>query len=122
MKAVTSLGKFLFAIPMLIFGLFHFMNAQGMAGMVPIPGGVIWVYVTGVGLLAAGVSMLIGRLDKLATVLLALMLLIFVFAIHLPGAIEGNQPSTSNLLKDLALAGGALMYAHGLARDNQAVG
>ncbi len=122
MKAVTSLGKFLFAIPMLIFGLFHFMNAQGMAGMVPIPGGVIWVYVTGVGLLAAGVSMLIGRLDKLATVLLALMLLIFVFAIHLPGAMEGNQPSTSNLLKDLALAGGALMYAHGLARDNQAVG
>ena len=122
MKAVTGLGKYLFAIPLLIFGLFHFMGANDMAGMVPIPGGAIWVYITGAGLIAAAISMFIGKLDKLATVLLALMLLIFVFAIHLGGAMEGNQASTANLLKDLAMAGGALMYANSMAKDDSVIG
>ena len=41
-------------------------------------------------------------------------LLIFVFAIHLPGALAGGdsgQMSMMSLLKDLAIAGGALVYA-----------
>ena len=117
MNAITALGKWLYALPMLVFGVFHFMNANQMAGMVPIPGGSIWVYVTGLAFLAAGISILLGRLDKLAAILLALMLLIFALSIHLPSVLGGNQSSMSSLLKDIALAGGALMYARGLARD-----
>ncbi|CAM4033867.1 MULTISPECIES: hypothetical protein [Flavobacterium] len=41
---ISALGRFSFFIPMVIFGLFHFMNAKAMAGMVPIPGGVFWIY------------------------------------------------------------------------------
>ena len=45
MNAITGLGKYFFAIPMLIFGVFHFMGANEMAAMAP--GGVISVYFTG---------------------------------------------------------------------------
>ncbi len=60
-------------------------------------------------------------MDKLAAVLLALMLLIFVLSIHLPGVMGGSESSMPALLKDIALAGGALMYA-GMAKDNAVIG
>ena len=47
---ISKIGKYLFAIPMVIFGLFHFLNASAMAGMVPIPGGEFWIYLTGLSL------------------------------------------------------------------------
>lgn len=122
MKSITGLGKYFLAISVLVFGVFHFMNANAMAGMVPIPGGAVWVYITGAGLIAAAISIFIGKYDKLGTVLLGVMLLIFALSIHLPGAIDGDQSSTSNFLKDLAMAGGAWMYAHGLAKDNAVIG
>lgn len=107
----TNLGRIMYAVPMAIFGLFHFMNANAMAGMVPVPGGVIWVYLTGVALVAAGVSIIIKKKASLATLLLGILLLIFAFTIHLPGAIDGAQASTSNFLKDFALAGAALFMS-----------
>ncbi len=117
MNALLSLGKYLYAIPFAIFGIFHFMGAEAMAGMVPIPGGVIWVYITGLALLAAVVSMLTGKKDKLATMLLGVLMLIFALAIHLPGALGGDQAATASLLKDLSLAGAAWMYAQHQAVD-----
>lgn len=107
MKNLPLIGKFCYAIPMILFGVFHFGGADSMKGMVPIPGGVLWVYVTGVALVAAGVSIIIGKKAKLATQLLGLMLLIFAMSIHLPGAMGGNDMSMATFLKDLALAGGA---------------
>ncbi len=124
MNAIINLGKYLFAIPFAIFGIMHFMNAEAMAGMTPF-GGVIMVYITGLALVAAAVSIIIGKMDKLASVLLALMLLIFVFAIHLPGVMSGDEAqmmiSMPNVLKDTMLAGGALMYAS-MAKDNAVIG
>jgi len=122
MSTVTGLGKYLFSVPALIFGFFHLMNANAMAAMVPLPGGVIWVYLTGICMIAAAVSIYIGKLDKLATVLLALLFLIYAFSLHLSGAIAGDQASTGNFLKDLGLAGGALMYAHSMAKDKGIIG
>lgn len=109
----TKVARWLYSIPFGIFGLFHFMNAGQMAGMIPgfIPGGAFWVYLTGAALLAACISFIIEKKVYLAGQLLALMLLIFVLTIHLPGVLDGNQASVSNMLKDLALAGGALMMA-----------
>jgi len=106
-------GRLLFALPFGIFGILHFMMAENMAGMVPgfIPGGVVWVYLTGVALLAACVSFVIQKEVRLAGLLLALMLIVFVLSIHLPGVISGSESAMPNLLKDTALAGGALLLA-----------
>jgi putative oxidoreductase len=120
MNALLGLGKYLYAIPFAVFGIFHFMNADAMAGMAF---GQVWlVYLTGVAHIAATVSMLIGKMDKLATVLLALMLIIFVLAVHLQGAMDGDQGSMSALLKDVMLAGAALLYAKNEAKDNAVIG
>ncbi len=108
----VTIGKYLFAIPFLVFGLFHLMDAQGMAGMVPgfIPGGVFWVYLTGLAFIAASVSIFINKKVALAMQLLALMLIIFVLTIHLPATIN-DMSAAPNLLKDLSLAGGALLLS-----------
>ncbi|MDH3244826.1 MAG: hypothetical protein OEM26_09435 [Saprospiraceae bacterium] len=123
MKSIIGLGKYIFAIPFFIFGIMHFMNADAMAGMAP--GGVVMVYITGVALVAAAISIIIGKLDKLACVLLAVMLLLFVILIHAQGLGSDDEmqmaASMSNLLKDLALAGGALLCA-GQAKDNSVIG
>ena len=120
MNAILNIGKYLYAIPFAIFGVFHFMNAQAMAGMAF--GSTILVYLTGVALIAATISILIGKVDKLAATLLALFLILTAVLVHLPGATEGDQASTSNLLKDLALAGAAMMYARNAAKDNAVIG
>ena len=120
MNSILSIGRYLYAAPFLVFGIFHFMSAEAMKGMAF--DSVALVYLSGAGLIAAAVSMLIGKLDKLAATLLAVMLLLFVFLIHLGGAMEGDQGSTSSLLKDLALAGAALMYAKHVAKDPAVIG
>jgi uncharacterized membrane protein YphA (DoxX/SURF4 family) len=91
----------------------HFMNANQFAGMVPsfVPGGVFWVYLTGAALLAAAVSFIIKKHVQLAGQLLAALMLVFVFTVHLPSIIGGNMMSMGSLLKDMSLAGGSLLFA-----------
>ena len=115
-------------MPFAIFGLLHFMNAEGMAEhVVPkyMPAPNIWVYLGGAGLIAASISILISKYDKLATTLLAIYLLLMVGMVHLGAAMSGGdgaQGAMSMLLKDLALAGAAMMYAKHLARDRSVIG
>lgn len=112
MNTLPAIGRFLYALPMAAFGLFHFLNAEALAGIVPVPGGRFWVYLTGAAFLAAAAAILTGRQAVLASRLLGLMLLIFVLSIHLPGVLGAPDPgsmqlSMTMLLKDTALAGGA---------------
>lgn len=110
---VKIIGRVLFAVPMVLFGLMHLMNAEQMIGIVPtyIPGPLFWVYFTGIALSLAGISILINRLVEWSGILLGVMLLIFVFIIHIPQVLAGNQMEMVTILKDLALAGGAFYIA-----------
>ena len=103
-------GTILFAIPLLAFGLAHFANASQMAGMIPswMPFGIVWVYLTGLALIAAAVSFIIDKKVELAGKLLALMLVICVVTMHIPSLLGGNEMAMPNVLKDLAMAGAAL--------------
>ena len=116
-KHLFMAGRILFALPFLLFGGFHLMAAKDMAGFVPAMfpgGGEFWVYVTGVIFIATSLAILAKKWMKEAALLLALQLLIFILTVWLPqlGA-EGQQGQVAmvNLLKDLALLGGALTYA-----------
>ena len=117
MNGIIGLGKYFFAIPMGIFGIMHFVAADQMAGMAP--GGKFMVYFTGLALVLAAVSIVIGKMDKLAAVLLAVMLLLFIIP-HAQGMAE-NEAEMFNILKNIAMAGGALLYA-GQAKDNAVIG
>jgi len=106
MKVLTDLvARLLFALPMLMFGVFHFMNAEGMATMAPF-GGVIVVYITGLALVAAAVSIVIKKKAALATLLLGVFLLLTAFTVWAPQLAE-NEMAMPTMMKDLALAGGA---------------
>ncbi|PJZ71495.1 DoxX family protein [Leptospira perolatii] len=116
---VKNIGKYIYGAVMLIFGLSHLANGEKMAGMVPafIPGGVIWVYVTGLALIAAAVSIFINKKTKLATLLLAILIGIFVATIHVPNVINKVPYAEVTLLKDVALIGAALIIS-GISKDN----
>lgn len=112
-------ARVLFALPFFVFGINHFAVPGQLAGVVPafVPGAgsFFWVYLTGAIFLATSVAMMANRLVRTAGILLAAMLLTFVFTVHLPALIgggEGAGMAMTNLLKDAALAGGALLVAH----------
>jgi len=109
----TSVARGLFALPFLVFGLTHFAFADGMAGMVPVPGGVFWIYLTGAALVAGSIGILTRRLGTWAALGLALLMLTFALTVHVPGLANAasQQMSLIGLLKDTALAGGALAWA-----------
>ncbi len=111
----TTLARVLYGLPFAVFGFNHFMYAQQMTGMVPsfMPFKIFWVYLTGAALIAAAISIISTIHIRLASLLLALMLFIFVAFIHLPGVLNQQtmQMAMAGLLKDLSLAGAALFIA-----------
>ncbi|MFQ6609422.1 MAG: DoxX family membrane protein [Fidelibacterota bacterium] len=113
MTKCQNVARIIFAIPFIIFGIMHFMNAGAMTDMVPsfVPGGVFWVYLTGLALILAGVSIIIQKYTHLASKLLAALLAIFVLTIHLPKLIGGDMMAMAGLLKDFSMMGGALLIA-----------
>jgi hypothetical protein len=102
---MNMVGRILYGLPLLVFGLLHFMGAQMMAGMVPsyVPGGILWVYITGVALILAAIAIIANRL-------LGIMLLSFALMIHLPLLLSGDQSAMPSLLKDISLAGAAFFF------------
>ena len=115
---LSKIGIILYALVIGTFGVMHFMNADGMAKMVPdyMPGaGKIWVYITGAGMILAAIAFLTGKYSRLAGILLAVMLLIFILTLHVPGIMNADEATKGmymgNLLKDTAIAGAALIIA-----------
>jgi len=115
MKNITSIGRVLFAFPFIIFGINHFLMLDYYAGMLTsfIPLGAYTIILTGILLIAAGVSIITKKYVKQSTILLAVLLFIFILTIHIPHLfIPADKPlSIIALLKDISLMGGSLMIA-----------
>lgn len=121
MKHLSTIGRILFALPFGIMGLNHFFIYSYYVGIVSsfIPGGGFTVIITGLALIAACVAIVSKKFIQVACLLLALLLLIFICTIHIPGLFV---PASANmalieLLKDTALMGGSLMIA-GIYKDD----
>ena len=115
MKDLTSTGRIIYSITFFGFGINHFIQGNNMAGYVPpwLPVPVFWVYFVGLCLIAAGISIITRKYARLACLLLALLLLIIILTIHIPGLFNEQtmMMSMTNLLKDLGLMGAALVLA-----------
>lgn len=125
MNAFLSLGRWLFAIPFAVLGLMNLLSTKTMVEtFVPtyMPAPVAWVIIGGIGLVAASISMLIGKYDKLACTLLGIYLLSMVLLVHLAGAMAGSISAQFLLFKDMALAGAAMMYAQNMSKDRSVIG
>jgi uncharacterized membrane protein YphA (DoxX/SURF4 family) len=116
-----KLGRFLFAISLVVFGIQHFMYDGFIATLVPswIPGHLFWAYFTGAALVAAGVSIAVNKKPRLAATLLGSMFFIWAVLLHAPrvAAQPRNGDEWSSLFVALAMCGGALVVA-GTPRDD----
>lgn len=117
MKLLTStVARILFGVPFLMFGVNHFFYAPVMQGMIPsfLPGGILWIYLTGIGLIAAAVSLFIAKLTKEAMIGVSLFLLAAIAFIHIPGLGSPDQAvmerSMMGMLKDIGLLGASLSF------------
>jgi hypothetical protein len=73
-----------------------------------------WVYFTGIGFIAAAIATLVKIGDRLASLMLGVMFLLWVLVLHAPrvAASPHNGDEWSSLFVALALGGGAWMLAH----------
>jgi len=112
---MTTIGRILFAVPFAIFGINHFFMTDYYVGILTsfIPLGAYTIILTGIMLIAAGISILFKKLVKISTILLAILLFIFIVTIHIPHLISDADKTISliALLKDISLMGGSLMIA-----------
>ena len=117
MKQIISsrVAAVIYALAIAAFGILHFMSANEMKTLLPdyLPGGVFWIYFTGVCLILAAIAILIDKQTRLACYLLAAMLLIFGFTLHL-------RPSFTTtfalFLKDAAMAMAAILVGNNASK------
>lgn len=122
MNKLTVVGRILFALPFLAFGINHFLMVDFYTGSVTsfIPVHGYAVMLTGAAMIAAAISIITKKFMQLSTTLLAVLLLIFIVTIHIPGLFdeEGWKMAMIMLLKDTSLMGGSILLAGACAQQN----
>ena len=120
MEKITaaSSGRIAYGLAIIIFGVLHFTYAETLQDLIPsyMPfGSWFWVYFVGVAMIAAGVSILIRKLDRVACILLGAMFLLFIIMVRLPYDFgKDNEKRKFYLIemsKEIALAGSAFVIA-----------
>lgn len=108
---LAPVGRRLFGLCPVIFGLAHFGYAKFTASMVPawLPVPLAWAYFTGVGHMTGGLALIAGVQTRLAATLLAAMYASFVVLLHLPRVIAApdNRIEWTMLCIAIALTGAA---------------
>jgi uncharacterized membrane protein len=111
----SKLARFVFAFTLIIFGWQHFEYAAYLATLVPawLPGHLLWIYFTGAGFIAAGVSIALKILGRLSATLLGLMFFLWVVILHAPRVYASlhNADEWSSLFVALAMAGASFLIA-----------
>jgi uncharacterized membrane protein YphA (DoxX/SURF4 family) len=111
----VGLGRWLFAISLVVFGTQHFLYAKFVATLVPswIPGHLFWAYFVGAAFVAAALSIAIQNYARLAATLLGLMFILWVFTLHFPRVAasphDGNEWTSAFVA--LAMCGGSWVLA-----------
>ncbi|MGH9517468.1 MAG: hypothetical protein ACRD3P_17510 [Terriglobales bacterium] len=119
-SAAALIARWTFGLCSIVFGLGHLTAVHNVAPMVPkwMPfGGALWIVLTGIAFVLAGLAILSGILDVLAARLLALMLLIFSALVLAPMifALPHNHIAWGGNAYNLAAVGAAWIVADWLA-------
>lgn len=123
MNIILNIGRYLFPLSFLLYVGLHFGQSEIGASFVPswLPMPLFWNYFTGVLILAFIISCLIGIYDKLASVLMALYVLLMIFMVHLPRAAT-SENNMLNIFRNLMVIGALLVYAMYAAKDKRVIG
>ena len=113
-------GRLAFAIGLAGFGVLQFIYGDFVPGRAPkwpaeIPGRLIWAYLSGTLLIAAGAAIISGKRARWAALTTAAMILLWALLRHLPGLVANPHGiMLTQTGKALALFGGALAVAGSL--------
>ena len=115
MKNLSTIGRILYALPFVVFGINHFFMVDYYVGMLTsfIPLGAYTIIITGILMIAAGISIITKKFVRQSTIMLAGLLFIFIVTIHIPHLLHGNDRTATLIafLKDISLMGGSIMIA-----------
>lgn len=118
MNTIMGWGRWLFILSFLLYTGLHFGLPEAGAEMIPsfFPARLFLNYANGVLVTAFIISCLIGKYDQLASLLMALYVLLMIFLIHIPRA-SSNVNDMLNIYRNIMVIGALLMYAKGFSRD-----
>ena len=117
-KAISKiivLGRYIFALPLIVFGVQHFLYGRFVATLVPgwVPGRLFWVYLIGCAFCATTLAVVTQINARMAATLLGLMFFLWVLIVHAPrvaGASRNGNEWTS-LFVALAMSGSSWALA-----------
>lgn len=123
MKQLALLGRILFAIPIAVIGLTHFLMTPEFLTKLEhslIPGSLYTVLLSGAMLIIASVFIVLNKYVKVACYWLAGMLFVIIATIHIPNLFypELFNLALMEVLQDTALLGAALMIPTYLSEKN----
>jgi uncharacterized membrane protein YphA (DoxX/SURF4 family) len=112
---LVALAFVFYAAPLAVFGAEHLTDATDIMQLIPVwmPARLFWAYFVGVALIAAGLSISLKRYLRLTGSLVALMFLLFVVMMHIPGVVENPRDRFfwAILFRDSSFGAGALALA-----------
>ena len=116
MKNLTIPGRILFGLSLLAFSINPLLHAEQTAAALPIHmAGLAISYLSGLILLSGGVSLILNKWVSVSMLLVAGLLLVRAFALHLPDPTEGDSnikmQQIMTLARDFGMAGAAMLIA-----------
>jgi uncharacterized membrane protein len=112
---ILVLGPVFEAVALAVFAAEHFTAARDLMPIVPrwLPGPLFWTYFVGAALLAAAISFIVWRYVRWSATLLAVLFLIIVATIDLPGLPKHVHERLfwTLTVRETAFAGGAMVLA-----------
>jgi uncharacterized membrane protein len=114
---ITKLGRYFLAVPMVVFGIQHFLYAEFVVHLVPtwVPGRLFWTYFAGAALFASGLGIIVNVLSRLAATLLGLMISIWVIILHIPRVFQlPGHSEFINVFDALCMLSGAYLISQSL--------
>ena len=118
MEWLVLIGRILYSMIFIIFGLNHFFNLSGMAGYAAskgVPAATVATIITGLLLVLGGLSVLLGYKSKIGSLLLVIFLIPTALIMHNFWAVQNEMQAATEMahfMKNLALAGSALLIYH----------
>jgi uncharacterized membrane protein len=115
----TVIAIVIFSLIIVFFGANQILHADKLALGAPkfLPAPRVFVYLSGIGLILGAVAFIIDRFAKPAGYLIALLLLLIVCTVHIPGMIhavplKAKMLFLTNALKDTAMAMAAIVIGN----------
>lgn len=114
-KIFAKIGRYVFAVMLIIFGVQHFLNLEFLTANVPVylPLQTVWSYLVGIALVITGMSVLTNKKVRLTATVTGVLLLIVNLLFHAPRL--AKDPNIGGdwtaAMIDLAITGGVFILA-----------